>query len=878
MGRKAEPMKQNAISILLLGVMLFSVVTTNSQQLPFQNPDLSPEERARDLISRLTLEEKALLLCDQSPAIPRLGIKEFNWWSEALHGVASAQGVTVFPMPIAMAASFNEELVYQIFDAVSDEFRALYHDWIRKGNKNKRFLSLSVWTPHINIFRDPRWGRGQETFGEDPYLTARMGVQVVNGLQGPRSAKYRKLLACAKHFAVHSGPEWSRHVLNVNHVDLRDLYETYLPAFKALVQEADVRQVMCAYQRLDDDPCCGNARLLGRILREEWGFRHLVVSDCGAVTDFHLSHKVSSTPIHAAAKAILAGTDIECAWEGHYFARLPEAVRRGLVKEEDLNRSLMRVLVNRIELGDFDDDSLVPWAQIPMSVVNCEKHRALAYEMARQSIVLLQNRGNILPLSKSINKIAVLGPNADDAGVLWGTYNGVPVRTITILEGIKSKLPSAQIFYDKACDLVLDKDLESYINRITFENRPGFKLTCWNNRKREGDPAAIIWITNAINLSVHDGRGFAPGVNPTNFSAILEGEFVPQQEEELAFWFGVTGSFELFINGQKIRGFEHWRILPNRATFKFEPGKKYKIEIRFTQLYDWRAQLQLDFGKEVDQDYTKLLQKLRDIDLVVFVGGLSGRVEAEEMPVELPGFKGGDRTCIELPKPQRRLLKALKEAGKKIVFVVCSGSAIALEPETESCDAILLAWYGGESAGQAVADVLFGDYNPSGKLPVTFYRNTEQLPDFENYSMKNRTYRFTTNCLFPFGFGLSYTTFEVGQATVNKTNLSPGESLTLTVPITNCGDRDGATVLQVYVRKTDDPDGPIKTLRGFKRVEVQARASKNVTIELPPTAFEFFDRNQLKLVVAPGEYQVFYGTSSSPVDLKETRIVIQNGT
>ncbi|MGZ3924138.1 MAG: glycoside hydrolase family 3 protein, partial [Flavisolibacter sp.] len=387
----------------VLGLLLSSALAF-AQQLPYQNPNLSPEERAKDLISRLTLQEKALLMQDQSPAIPRLGIKKFNWWSEALHGLANNDSVTVFPEPIGMAASFDDALVYKVFNAASDETRAKYNQAIQRGQQNRRFLSLSVWTPNINIFRDPRWGRGQETYGEDPYLTSRMGISVVNGLQGPQDAKYRKLLACAKHFAVHSGPEWSRHQLNLNNVSPRDLYETYLPAFKALVTKADVREVMCAYQRLDDEPCCGNNRLLQTILRDQWGFKYLVVSDCGAVTDFFTSHKVSSDATHASSKAVLAGTDVECVWAGYAFEHLPAAVEKGLINEDKINQSLMRIIEGRISLGEMDDDALVPWTKIPASIINNEEHRQLALAMSRETMTLLQNKNNILPLNKSTKK------------------------------------------------------------------------------------------------------------------------------------------------------------------------------------------------------------------------------------------------------------------------------------------------------------------------------------------------------------------------------------------------------------------------------------------------------------------------------------------
>jgi beta-glucosidase len=861
------------VIFLCTGIML--AAQTFGQQLPYQNPELSPEERAKDLISRLTLNEKAVLMCDVSDSVPRLGIKEFNWWSEALHGLANNDNVTVFPEPIGMAASFDDELVYQIFNATSDETRAKYHEALRKGQGNRRFLSLSVWTPNVNVFRDPRWGRGQETYGEDPYLTSRMGVSVVKGLQGPTDAKYKKLLACAKHYAVHSGPEWSRHSLNLNNVDPRDLWETYLPAFKALVQEADVRQVMCAYQRLDDEPCCGNTRLLQTILREQWGYEHLVVSDCGAIADFYISHIVSSDAIHAAAKGVLAGTDVECQWINHNYKKLPEAVERGLLTEDEIDTRLMRVLTGRFELGEMDDDALVPWSKTPMSVVNNEEHRKLALEMARESMTLLQNKDDILPLAKSINKIAVIGPNADDEPVLWGNYNGKPIRTITILNGIKSKLSAEKVIYDKACDLVEDKVTQSYFQQCSLNGKKGFKATYWNNPDFKGDIVSTQQIENMIKLTTGGQHEFAPGVRLEGFSAKYETEFIPSVSEEIVFKCGATGHFELLVNGESLTRYQNWRTLPSRHPVKVERGKKYKIEIRYAQLNNWEANLEFDFGKEVDIDFTGLVNKVVGIDVVVFVGGLSTRLEGEEMPVFYPGFKGGDRTDIELPAVQRNCLNVLKRAGKKIVFVNCSGSAIAFVPETESCDAILQAWYGGESGGQAVADVLFGDYNPSGKLPVTFYKNTNQLSDFEDYSMKGRTYRFISDPLFPFGFGLSYTTFSIGDAQISKTNIKHNESVELKIPVSNTGKQDGSEIVQVYVRKVNDIDGPLKTLKGFKRIKVSAGKTAQAVINLPQSSFEFYDRASRKTAVIAGEYEVFYGNSSDAKDLKTVKIMVQ---
>lgn len=864
-------MKSNYFYILSL-LCFFNL---NAQSYPYKDPSLSSKKRAEDLISRLTLEEKAALMCDQSDAIPRLGIKKFNWWSEALHGYANNDNVTVFPEPIGMAASFDDHLVFKVFDAVSDEARAKYNQWIQNGNENKRFLSLSVWTPNVNIFRDPRWGRGQETYGEDPYLTSRMGVSVVKGLQGPADAKYRKLLACAKHFAVHSGPEWSRHELNLNNVNPRELYETYLPAFKALVQEADVRQVMCAYQRLDDEPCCSNTKLLQRILRDDWGFQYMVVSDCGAVTDFYTTHKVSSDEVHAASKAVLAGTDVECVWDKYPFKKLPEAVAKDLIKEEEINKSLLRVLTGRFDLGEMDDDSIVPWTKIPASVLNSKEHQQLALEMAQKSMTLLQNKNNILPLNKNINKVAIIGPNADNEPMLWGNYNGTPNKTITIKKGIESKLAEDKILYDKSCDLVEDKVTQTYFDQISFEGKKGMKATYWNNPDREGNSVASQQILNPIKMTTAGQHEFASGVKLEGFSAKYETEFLAKENDVLIFKTGATGSFELLVDGKSVAKYTNWRTVPANISFTVAAGKKYKIEILFAQSNNWQANIEFDFGKEFDIDFKGLIQKLKGIDTVIFVGGLSTLLEGEEMPVSYPGFKGGDRTNIELPAVQRKCLKELKAAGKKVIFVNCSGSAIALNPETESCDAILQAWYPGESGGQAVADVLFGDYNPSGKLPISFYKNSDKLGDFEDYSLKGRTYRYTTDVLFPFGFGLSYSKFEIEKGNVSKSKIKFNEDTQLNFSIKNSSKRNGTEIVQVYVRKLNDTDGPLKTLKAFKRIELKAGEKQNVTIDLPASSFEFYDTKTRAINVTNGEYELYYGTSSDAKDLKMIKMVVQ---
>ncbi|MDR1743851.1 MAG: glycoside hydrolase family 3 C-terminal domain-containing protein [Dysgonamonadaceae bacterium] len=859
-------------TLRILTLFVLFPILVSGQLAPYKNPALSSEERAKDLLSRLTLEEKAILMCDISQEIPRLGIKKFDWWSEALHGYANQGGVTVFPQPIGMAASFDEDLVLKVFDAVSDEARAKVNQERKDGKQSERFHGLSVWTPNINIFRDPRWGRGQETYGEDPYLMTKMGVAVVNGLQGPRDAKYRKLLACAKHYAVHSGPEWSRHTLNLNDVSKRDLYETYLPAFKALVQDADVRQVMCAYQRLDDEPCCGNTRLMQRILRDEWGFSHVVVSDCGAIADFFNNHKTSSDAVHATAEGVLAGTDVECGF-GYAYMQVPEAVKRGLLEQSDVDKSVLRLLIERFELGDFDDDALVPWTQIPASVLNSKEHQDLSLAMALETMTLLQNGKNILPLSKG-KKVAVLGPNADDERMMWGNYNGTPPQTSTLLEGISAKIGAKNVLYDKACDFTEENITINYFAKSSVDGKSGLKGTFWNNVNMEGSPAKTEYYDNAFQKTTMGQYTFADGVSMRNFSAKYNTVYKADESGEIVFRIETFGRATITVNGEQVftSGF---RTRATRVPLKVEKGKDYAIELQYVSPTRGDASLSFTFGKEVPMDFTSLIQKLKGIDVVIFAGGISSRLEGEEMPVEIPGFKGGDRTDIQLPAVQRKCLKALKDAGKKVVFVNFSGSAMGLVPETTSCDAILQAWYPGEQGGNAVAAVLFGDYNPAGKLPLTFYKDTVGMRDFEDYTMKGRTYRYLeTTPLFPFGFGLSYTTFSIGNASLSKTSIKANEPVSLTIPVGNTGKRSGAEVVQVYIRKTGDKDAPLKSLKAYRRVNLKTGEKQSVTIDLTPDAFEFFDNDSNTVKVTAGNYEILYGSSSDDKDLKKLTLNI----
>ena len=842
---------------------------------PYQDTQLSAGQRADDLLSRLTLDEKVKLMMDQSPAITRLGIPQFQWWNEALHGVGRNGFATVFPITMAMAASWDDQLLHQVFTAVSDEARVKAQQAKHAGNI-KRYQSLSFWTPNINIFRDPRWGRGQETYGEDPYLTSKMGLAVVRGLQGytydgkPLDNHYRKLLACAKHFAVHSGPEWNRHTFNIEDLPERDLWETYLPAFKALVQEGEVAEVMCAYQRIDGQACCAQSRYEQQILRDEWGFKGLITSDCGAIRDFLPKwHNVAKDGVEASAKAVLNGTDVEC---GSEYKNLPEAVRRGDIKEADLDRSLRRLLIARFELGDFDPDDKNPWTKIPEGVVASKGHKALAYEMARKSIVLLKNNG-VLPLqyaateSQHTGKIVVMGPNANDSVMMWGNYAGYPTRTITALEGIHQKQPA---HYIPACGLTRNEVYESrYGDILSPLGSKGMQATYYNNTEMQGVPAATVTLTQPIQLSNGGNTVFAQGINLENFSARLDGTFIPSRDETLIFDISGDDKLRLLVNGDTLVNIWHvrQRIQGAKKELKVKAGQHYRLQIDYVQEAGYAA-LNFDIKSQVIPTADELLAQIGTAETVVFVGGISPSLEGEEMRVSEPGFRGGDRTSIELPQVQRNLLQMLHRAGKKVVFVNCSGSAIAMTPELESCDAILQWWYDGEMGGAALADVLFGDYNPSGRLPVTFYRSTDDLPDFLDYTMKNRTYRyFTGEPLFPFGYGLSYTTFQYGRPAYRNGKVS--------VSVKNTGVREGLETVQVYVRRPADKEGPLKTLRAYRQVQLKPGEQQTVTITLPRSAFEGWDAQTNTMRVVPGQYEVMVGSSSADNNLKKIKATIK---
>ena len=863
-------------------LLTLASTTLMAQTLPYQNPKLSAAQRADDLLTRLTLEEKVSLMMDTSPAIPRLGIPKFQWWSEALHGVGRNSYATVFPITMAMAASWDDALLHQVFTAVSDEARVKAQQAKRSGNI-KRYQGLSFWTPNINIFRDPRWGRGQETYGEDPFLTTKMGLAVVRGLQGYTydgknllstvnrklsTVNYKKLLACAKHFAVHSGPEWNRHTFNVEDLPERDLWETYLPAFKALVQEGEVAEIMCAYQRIDGQPCCSQTRYEQQILRDEWGFEGLITSDCGAIRDFLPRwHNTAKDGAEASAQAVLAGTDVEC---GSEYRNLPAAVKRGDIKEADIDRSLRRLLIARFELGDLDPDDLNPWTKIPESVIASKAHKQLALDMARKSIVLLKNNG-ILPLtshpSPLTSNLVVMGPNAADSIMMWGNYSGFPTRTITALDGIRQKV---SVKYIQGCGLTRNEAYESRMQELRDPlGNKGLQATYWNNTKMEGTPAAVTRLEGPVRLSNGGNTVFAPGVNLEHFSARYDATFIPTRDETLSFEVSGDDRFRLLINADTV--VNHWsarqRIHGGKKELTVKAGQHYRIQIDYMKEEGYAA-LNFDIRCKVNPTPEQLLAQIGDAQTVIFVGGISPSLEGEEMRVSEPGFRGGDRESIELPQAQRDMLAMLHKAGKKVIFVNCSGSAMGLVPETESCDAILQWWYGGEQGGTALAEVLFGDQNPSGKLPVTFYKSANDLPDFEDYKMANRTYRyFQGEPLFPFGYGLSYTQFEIGKPAYSNQKVR--------VSVKNTGARQGLETVQVYLRNLNDPNGPLKSLKAYTQVSLDPGQSKTVTIDLPRARFEGWDVKTNTMRVVPGRYELMVGSSSADRDLKKIVVTIK---
>ena len=869
-------MKKLSLLIFAAACLMMASCNGNKYEYPFQNPKLSVEKRVENLISLLTPEEKVGLMMNGSVSVDRLGIPAYNWWSEACHGICRP-GATVFPQSIGLAATFDEPQQLEIYTAVSDEARATWnttdHNIFGKTEATGGIwnIGLSFWCPNVNIFRDPRWGRGQETCGEDPYLAGVMGGATVRAMQAFDGKRY-KTHTCVKHYAVHSGPESERHRFDAT-VSMRDLWETYLPAFRTIVKDAGVQEVMCAYNRYEGDPCCGSDRLLTEILRQKWGYDDIILSDCGAINNFYTrgQHETHPDAATASADAVLSGTDLEC---GTSYRSLLQSMEKGLIAEADLDGALRRILRGRIELGTLDPEEDSPWAYLGASDISSPEHAALARKAAREAMVLLKNNG-ILPLSKDIKKIAVVGPNADNASVHNGNYNGTPTaeNTVSILEAIRRAVPNAEIIYEQGCELA--DPLMTDDKLAELNGGKGMHADFFNNVKFEGAPVAS-GDYSAINMRTSGDYRFAEGVNANDFAVRLSGKYVADFTGALNYAVRGVGAYKLIVNGKTIEEQQEQpnmrinrrAVIPEKS-FPVVAGRTYDIKVEYTKGSEGAAYLMMDLCRRYPAQFAEVAKKAAQADVIIMVGGLSAQLEGEEMMVPYEGFSGGDRTRIELPPVQKGLLDALDATGKPVVFVNCTGSAIAFAEVENEYDALLQAWYAGQATGLAVADVLFGDYNPAGRLPVTFYKSTSQLPDFHDYNMEGHTYRyFRDEPLYAFGYGLSYTTFEYGDATLSKASVKAGSSVDITIPVKNTGAIDGDEVVQVYVKSLDNPDAPIKSLKGFKRVNIAAGQQASVKITLDKGAFEYYDEKIDELSVRPGKYQILYGPSSQDKDLK----------
>ena len=846
-----------------------------NDEYPYLDTSLSYAERTENLISLLTPEEKVGLMMNKSVSVDRLGIPSYNWWSEACHGVRQ-DGYTVYPQPIGMAAAFNAEMVYDVFSTVSDEARA---NWNRSDHNVFNVPmgviyypgnpELTFWCPNVNIFRDPRWGRGQETCGEDPYLNAVLGVQTVLGMQG-NDDRYFKTHACAKHYAVHSGPEPLRHTYDAS-VSMRDLWETYLPAFKALVKKGNVREVMCAYNRYEGIPCCTSDRLLVDILRRKWDYDGIVLTDCDAINNFYNKgqHETHPDPLSASVDAILNGTDLEC---GKVFMVLTEALDKGMIDEAVLDGHLRKTLYGRFELGMFDPAEMLPWADMGEDVISSESNHRLAVQAARESMVLLHNNG-ILPLAKNLKKIAVVGPNADDAALLNGNYGGTPTKehTRTLLEGIRAAVPGTEIYYSKACEL--DDDYETVPHLHEFNDGKGVFVEFFNNKELSGEPDRTGYY-NTLNFSTFGAWGFAEGISTDNVSVRVTGQYKATYTGEMKYSIASDNGYVLKINGEAIddgassgmrRGFGFRRQVEYKS-FPVVEGQTYDMQIEYRRGNGNFAMFRTEICERKLIEFDSLASEVADGDAIIIIGGISAQMEGE----------GGDKETIELPSVQQRLLRAMHKTGKPVVFVNCSGSAIAFGCLEGEYDALLQAWYPGQGGSEALADVIFGDYNPGGKLPVTFYASNDDLPDFLDYSMENRTYRyFRGTPQYAFGYGLSYTGFEVGKAKISGKSMKTDGSVKITVPVTNIGDREGTETIQIYVKALDYAEAPIKSLRGFKKVHLQPGETAKAEIVLDGEAFEYYDPSIDELSPRPGRYQILYGTSSLEKDLKSINLIVK---
>lgn len=842
------------------------------------------EERAADLVSRMTLDEKIAQMQNDAPAIPRLKVPAYEWWNEALHGVARAGSATVFPQAIGLAATFDPELMHEIATAISDEARAKHQEADRHG-QHARYQGLDFWSPNINIFRDPRWGRGQETYGEDPYLTSRMGVAFVTGMQGDDS-RYLKAGATAKHYAVHSGPESERHHFDV-HPSEQDLYETYLPAFQALVQEGRVSAVMGAYNRVNGESASASPRLLEQILRKDWGFKGYIVSDCDSVEDIYRQHRIVASAEAGAALALKSGLDLNC---GKTYAALAGAVNQGLVTEAQIDVSVRRLMLARMQLGLFDPPAQVKWAQIPYSANQSPRNDQLALRAAESSIVLLKNQG-LLPLSRDIGTLAVVGPTADDVMSLLGNYYGTPAAPVTVLQGVRAAVgPKTRVLYSRGADLVEGREepragaaIESeYLRPAADSHEHGLKGEYFNGRDFAGEPSltridprvSFRWDRGSPtdDLVAQGQLSAAKALGNDNFCIRWTGQLLPPKSGKYELTVGADDGFRLYIGGKLV--IDNWqinsRMQSKSVALDLQAGKPYDIKLEyFENIRDAEVRLawRLPGARPA---FEEAMAAAKQADVVVFVGGLTGDVEGEEMEVDYPGFAGGDRTDLKLPASQEKLLEAIQATGKPVVLVLTAGSALAVDWAREHVPAILMAWYPGQRGGTAVADILFGNANPAGRLPVTFYTAAEKLPAFDDYNMKGRTYRyFEGQPLYPFGHGLSYTRFEYSHLEIDHSKITADQPVQVSLDVRNAGARAGDEVVQLYVREVAPKERrALKSLRAIQRVTLKAGETRHVRFSLLPSRdFTHYDAGNRRYAVAGGQYELQAGASSADIRL-----------
>jgi beta-glucosidase len=874
MNRQSIPMKAYLIAIVLLATVSSVAQTTQSANPPlYLDPSQPVEVRVNDLVSRMTLEEKASQLVNEARAIPRLQVPEYDWWSEALHGVARAGTATVFPEPVGLAATFDTPLVHAMGVAIGTEARAKHNQAVRAGRRDI-YEGLDFWSPNINIFRDPRWGRGQETYGEDPVLTGQMGVAFITGMQGD-DPKYYRVIATAKHFAVHSGPEPSRHSIDVK-ISKHDMEDTYLAAFRAAVTEGKAGSVMCAYNRVNGEPACANTFLLEDQLRGAWKFNGYVVSDCDAIDDITSGHHFTKTPAEAAAVSIKRGMDNECADFGQKradndnadYVKYIDAVHQGLLSEKDLDVTLKRLFIARFRLGMFDPPEMVKYSQTAESEIDSPEHRQLAQKVANESMVLLKNDG-VLPLASSVKKIAVVGPLADSLRVLEGNYAGAPSHSTSALEGIRKQFASAEVTFNPGTDfLVEDKPVPSSL-LSTPDGQPGLKAEYFSGAGLQGEPVEVRSEADPSHQAPPDAATAKTG----NFSARWTGSLTP--EESGKYRLGNYGNFQrIWLDDKLVVDDTQWHE-PGSVTadLTLEKGRRYSVKVELSQARSHG--LQLVWSRLVSDPLGDAVAAAKNADVVVAVLGINSQLEGEEMKVTVPGFVGGDRTSLDLPKPEEDLLEALGKTGKPLVLVLMNGSALSVNWASEHANAILDAWYSGEEGGTAIGQTLAGENNPAGRLPVTFYKSVDQLPPFDDYVMKGRTYRyFEGQPLYPFGYGLSYSKFEYSNLKLSSAEVNAGDPLGADVDLKNTSARDGDEVVELYLKFPKAPGAPLRALRSFKRVHLAAGESQHVHFELQARDLSHVNAAGSR-VLSAGKYSVIVGggqagTPAAPAEAQFT--------